>query len=85
MCLGLPGQVVEILGGADQHARVAVNGTTQDVSVAMLGDDGVQVGDWVVVHLGFAMDRISEEGARDLLESLGELEDLYERELSGDR
>lgn len=85
MCLGLPGQVVELLGVADQHARVAVNGTTQDVSVAMLGDDGVQVGDWVVVHLGFAMDRISEEGARDLLESLGELEDLYERELSGDR
>lgn len=84
MCLGLPGQVVQFLGEGNQHARVSVNGKLQDVSVAMLGDDGLHVGDWVVVHLGFAMDRIGENEARHLLGSLNELEDLCQRELSGD-
>lgn len=85
MCLGMPGRVVEIVDVAQQHVRVDVDGQAQVVSAAMIGSEGadpVCVGDWVVVHLGFAMAKIDEEEARHLLVSLRELNDMYERQLS---
>lgn len=83
MCLGLPGQVVELLDGAQQHARVDLDGRLHEVSVAMIVDRAVEVGDWLVVHQGFAMERIDAEEARQLLRSRQELTEMYERELSG--
>ena len=80
MCLGIPGRIVEIVDVANQRALVDVDGVRSKVSVAMV--DGVGIGDWVVVHLGFAMARIDEEEALHLLGSLHELTLLYERELS---
>lgn len=80
MCLGMPGRIVEIGDVAKQRALVDVDGVRSEVSVAMV--DGVGIGDWVVVHLGFAMARIDEEEALHLLGSLHELTLLYERELS---
>ena len=80
MCLGMPGRIVEIGDVVKQRALVDVDGVRSEVSVAMI--DGVDVGDWVVVHLGFAMARIDEEEALHLLGSLRELTLLYERELS---
>jgi len=82
MCLGVPGQVVELLDDPPQHARVDLDGRLREVSVAMLASDGVRVGDWVVVHQGFALDRIDVAEARSLLQERRELLETYERELA---
>jgi hydrogenase expression/formation protein HypC len=68
MCLGIPGQVVEHLG--DGLARIDVSGVRRDVSIAFT--PGVEPGDWVLVHVGFALAQIDEEEARATLELLAE-------------
>jgi hydrogenase expression/formation protein HypC len=83
MCLAIPGQVVEIVDRGNQIARVDVVGVRRNINVSLLADEdgGVTPGDWVLVHVGFAISRIDEEEAqatRQLLEEMG-LE--YEQEL----
>lgn len=72
MCLAIPGQIVEI--GEDPHfARVEVSGVRRTVNVALLDDTAP--GDWVLIHVGFAMSKISAEEAEEqmrLLTMLGE-------------
>lgn len=79
MCLGVPGKVIHI----DENpqgmtmGKVSFAGITKDVCLAYLPD--VQVGDYVVVHVGFAISRIDEEEAMEvfqLLEQMGELDEL---------
>ena len=73
MCLGIPGQVLARLD--DDLAKVDFGGVRRDVSVAFTPD--VQPGEWVLVHVGFALARIDEDEARatlDLLESAIEAE-----------
>jgi hydrogenase expression/formation protein HypC len=85
MCLGIPGQIVEINDPAQLRARVDVDGVRREVSIALIGLDGpdpAQVGDWVLVHVGFAMAKIDEEEARETLDALKALGDMYEQELS---
>ncbi len=85
MCLGIPGQIVEISDPAQLRAKVDVDGVRREVSVALLGLDGpegAQVGDWVLVHVGFAMAKIDEAEARETLDALKALGDMYEQELS---
>lgn len=84
MCLGMPGRIVELLDAGTEVARVDIGGDVREVSVSMLGLDGprgVQVGDWVIVHLGLAMERIEQAEAEHLLSSMQDLNDLYEQEL----
>jgi hydrogenase maturation protein HypF len=70
MCLGVPGQVVELLPGHEgQVASVAVHGTTRPVNVGML-DAPPPAGSWVLVHLGFAMETLEEAEAGALLHDL---------------
>jgi hydrogenase expression/formation protein HypC len=83
MCLGIPGQVVEIVDPEHHIAKAEVSGVRRNVNVALLaeGPDAVDVGDWVLIHVGFAMSKIDEEEAnqtREFLESLGE---PFEQEL----
>ena len=68
MCLGIPGQVLESLG--DGLARVDVSGVRRDVSVAFTPD--VVRGDWVLIHVGFALAQIDEDEARATLDLIGE-------------
>lgn len=77
MCLGIPAQVVEVVDGERRLAKVDIGGVRRVVSVALLEGDAVP-GDWVVVHVGFALDRIDEERAR---ETLALIEEAYGREL----
>ena len=63
MCLGIPGQVVEIADAEQSLAKVDVNGVQRNISVRLLADDDLQVGDWVLVHVGFAMAKIDEREA----------------------
>ena len=85
MCLGIPGQIVEINDPAQMRAKVDVEGVRREVSVALIGlegPDGAQVGDWVLVHVGFAMAKIDEAEARETLDQLKALGDMYEQELT---
>ncbi len=85
MCLGIPGQIVEVSDVTLERARVDVDGVRREVSVSLIGvegPDGVQVGDWVLVHVGFAMAKIDEAEARETLDALRTLGDMYEQELS---
>jgi hydrogenase expression/formation protein HypC len=86
MCLAIPGQIVEIVDKANRLAKVDVAGVRRNVNVGLLDVDGDSVGpgDWVLIHVGFAISQVDEEEARatrDLLERMGadyeaELEEL---------
>ena len=83
MCLGIPGQIVEMVDAPNHIAKVEVSGVRRNVNVALLaeGEDAVGIGDWVLIHVGFALSKIDEEEAtatRKFLEQLGE---PYEQEL----
>jgi hydrogenase expression/formation protein HypC len=81
MCLAIPGQVVEF---AEEHptlAMVEVTGVRRRVDLGLLQDDMPAIGDWVLIHVGFAMSKISEEEAADqmrILRMLGEDEAAME-------
>ena len=80
MCLAIPGQVIELVDPARQIAKVDVVGVRRNVNVGLL-EDGAQPGDWVLIHVGFAISRVDEEEAhatRELLEQMGQ---EYEQEL----
>ncbi|MDF7662102.1 HypC/HybG/HupF family hydrogenase formation chaperone [Erwiniaceae bacterium L1_54_6] len=66
MCIGIPGQIVA--READGSARVDVCGVQRDVNLALVGE--ASVGQWVLVHVGFAMSVIDEAEARDTLDAL---------------
>ena len=73
MCLGIPGQVVEVLDGyAGQLALVDVQGATRRINLGMLEPDDQQVasGDWVLIHMGFALERIDQARADQALDGL---------------
>lgn len=68
MCLGIPGRITAHDGG--DLATAEVIGASRSVNVALLHEDGVAVGDWVLIHMGFAMEIIDEAEAATALEGL---------------
>ncbi|HEX4748940.1 MAG TPA: HypC/HybG/HupF family hydrogenase formation chaperone [Bryobacteraceae bacterium] len=70
MCLAIPAKVVEVPEDEDSRALVEVVGVRRHIDTALLRDDPPSVGDWVLVHVGFAMSKISEEQAKDQLRML---------------
>ncbi|HWB71685.1 MAG TPA: HypC/HybG/HupF family hydrogenase formation chaperone [Egibacteraceae bacterium] len=85
MCLGIPGQIVEILDPAQQRAVADVDGVRREISVALLGiggDEGVSLGDWVLIHVGFAMAKIDEQEATEALSVLKLLGSAYDDEIA---
>ena len=81
MCVGIPAQVVEILPAERKMAVVEVEGVRREVSIVMVIDDGVKVGSWVLLHVGFAMSIIDEEEAKSQLDFMRMLGEAYEEEL----
>jgi hydrogenase expression/formation protein HypC len=81
MCLGIPGEIVEIKAGHDDLATVDVVGVRRTVNVGLLDADQVGVGDWVLVHVGFAMSKIDEAEAAATLAMLNGLGQAYTDEL----
>ncbi len=73
MCLAIPGRIVELIAGAGHLAVVDVSGVRRTVDLELLSDDLPGVGDWVLIHVGFAMSRISEQAAQDQLRILAVL------------
>lgn len=84
MCLGMPGKIVEPVDQERQSVLVDVQGQRRRVSAAMLVNDAVdlpQIGEWVVVHLGFALSRMDEAEARTVLNEFDELDGMYPDDL----
>jgi hydrogenase expression/formation protein HypC len=79
MCLAIPGRVVEILDEESRLAKVDVSGVLRNVNVGLL--DGVRDGDWVLIHVGFALSKVDEEEAHATLALLQQMGDAYEQEL----
>ena len=70
MCLAIPGQIVELLPDPPHQAMVDVMGVRRRVDLGLLVDESPAVGDWVLIHVGFAMSRISESGAHEQMQML---------------
>lgn len=75
MCLGIPGEIVEILPDHSDLAKVDVSGVRRAVNIGLITDEDPRPGDWVLIHVGFALARIDEAEAKaalDFLEGLGQ-------------
>lgn len=84
MCLAIPGQVVDLVDEPNRLARVEVAGVRRTVNVGLLDGDGQAPGpgDWVLIHVGFALSRIDEDEARATLRVLEEMGAEYQQELN---
>ncbi len=73
MCLAIPGKIVEVLEGTPTLGTVEVAGVRRKVDLGLLQDDMPKPGDWVLIHVGFAMSKISEQDALDQMQTLAML------------
>ena len=81
MCLGIPGQVMEML--EHEHlARVDVAGVGRVINIGLLEDENVVPGDWVLIHVGFAMSKIDEEEAEQAMAGLQMMGEAYTDEMT---
>jgi hydrogenase expression/formation protein HypC len=81
MCLGIPGQIIEFTDEANDIAKVEVSGVRRNVNVGLVRPDGIGPGDWVLVHVGFAMSKIDEQEAQETLLMLRQIGEAYQNEL----
>lgn len=80
MCLAIPGKIMEITDAENHIAKVEVGGVRRGVNIGMLDD--VQIGDYVLIHVGFAMSKIDEKEAEEtlrILQEIGQFNDEFEQ------
>jgi hydrogenase expression/formation protein HypC len=73
MCLAIPGKIVEIVDEVNQIAKVEVGGVKRNINIGMLDKEEARVGDYVLIHVGFAMSKVDEQEAQDTLRVLKEI------------
>jgi hydrogenase expression/formation protein HypC len=81
MCLGIPGQIIDMVDDANSIAKVIVSGVKRNVNVVLVRPEGIGPGDWVLIHVGFAMSKIDENEAYETMKSLQLMGDVYTDEL----
>jgi hydrogenase expression/formation protein HypC len=82
MCLAIPGKIVEIVDEESRIAKVDVGGVKRNINIGMLGRDEALVGDYVLIHVGFAMSKVDEAQAADtlrILKQIGEFDLEFEQ------
>lgn len=82
MCLAIPGKIVEIVDFENRIAKVDVGGVRRNVNIGMLDEDDALVGDYVLIHVGFAMSKIDEKQAQEtlqILEEIGQYQEEFEQ------
>ena len=85
MCLGIPGQVVRVLDGNEgMLALVDVLGAERPINLGMLEDLAVEPGEWVLIHMGFALERIDAAGAEKAMTGLELMGQARERQVVPD-
>ena len=75
MCLGIPGEIVELMDDRPDLAKVDVSGVRRAINIGLLSDEQLEPGDWVLTHVGFALSKIDEgeaKAALDFLEGIGQ-------------
>jgi hydrogenase expression/formation protein HypC len=82
MCLGIPGEIIEISSDRPDLAKVAVSGVKRMINIGLLDDDPPVPGDWILIHVGFALSKIDEKEAADALEFLESIGKAYEDEIA---
>lgn len=80
MCLAIPGKIVEMVDVENHIAKVEVGGVKRNVNIGMLNEGDVKIGDYVLIHVGFAMSKVDEKEAEETLRLLREL-DAYDTEI----
>ena len=73
MCLAIPGRIIEFVDEEAQVAKVEVGGVRRNVNLGLLDRGDVAVGDYVLIHVGFAMSKIDEQRAEETLRILREI------------
>jgi hydrogenase expression/formation protein HypC len=83
MCLAIPGQIVEVVDPTNRLARVDVAGVQRTINIGLMdaGGDGVGPGDWVLIHVGFAISQVDEDEAIATRRQLERMGADYEAEL----
>jgi len=79
MCLAIPGRLLEVVDEVNRLAQVDVAGVRRTVNIGLLDDAGV--GDWVLIHVGFALSKVDEEEAQETLSLLQGMGEDFETEL----
>ena len=82
MCLGIPGEIVEILPDQPDLAKVDVSGVRRNINIGLITDDEPQPGDWILIHVGFALSKIDEEEAAAALAFLEGIGQAYADEMT---
>ena len=84
MCLGIPGQLVEIIDFDEHRAIVDVDGVRREINLGLVAGEpgGIKEGDWVLIHVGFAMSKIDEEEAERTLSFLKLMGSVYDDEIT---
>ncbi|HEX5878482.1 MAG TPA: HypC/HybG/HupF family hydrogenase formation chaperone [Actinomycetota bacterium] len=82
MCLGIPGEIVELLDDRPDLAKVDVSGVKRAINIGLLEDEKLEPGDWVLIHVGFALSKIDEEEAKAALDFLEGIGQAYADELA---
>jgi hydrogenase expression/formation protein HypC len=73
MCLAIPGKIIAIVDAENSIAKVEVSGVRRNVNIGMLDRETTKVGDYVLIHVGFAMSKVDEREAEETLRLLREL------------
>ena len=81
MCLGIPGEVIEIVDAERHLAKAVVAGVRRTINIGLLIDEGIAPGDWVLIHVGFAMSKIDEHEAELAMEGLKLMGQAYTDEV----
>jgi hydrogenase expression/formation protein HypC len=82
MCLGIPGEVVELLADRPDLAKVDVSGVKRSINIGLLEGENLVPGDWVLIHVGFAMSKIDQDEAKAALDFLEGIGQAYADELA---
>ena len=82
MCLGIPGEIVELVADQPDLAKVDVSGVRRMINIGLLADDPPKPGEWVLIHVGFALSKIDEDEARAAMEFLESIGKAYEDEIA---
>jgi hydrogenase expression/formation protein HypC len=82
MCLGIPGEVLEILADQPDLAKVDVSGVRRLINIGLLADDPPVPGEWVLIHVGFALSKIDEDEAAAAMAFLEGIGQAYEDEIT---
>ncbi len=81
MCLGIPGQILDIVDDENSIAKVIVSGVKRNVNVFLVRPEGIGPGDWVLIHVGFALSKIDEKEAYETMKGLQTMGDVFTDEL----